>query len=190
MTMLKTQDRVEEENTSTSDFQQILAYISIDHEQKLTVLRSLISKLKDEELTLTEMVDIGYLLRECEKHLDEMRKDFKAHKEKIGKVVCHVLALQDRFSHSGELATGSAKASYHSAIPHPEHQPEAFAKICEWFNIDVGTGPVGAMRFHWPTIKKYITDAMERGEELPLELSDIKVDLEITYRRRTNGKDE
>ena len=45
------------------------------------------------------------------------------------------------------------------------------------------------VRFHWPTVKDKITQAMENGEELPEGLSDVKTDLGMTYRRLVSKGD-
>jgi len=132
-------------------------------------------------------VDVGFLLRECETQLDEMRKDFKAHKEAIGKQTCFRLSLEDKIKCKGELATGSVKVTHFSRLPHPEKEPEKFAKLAEFFGINIiwSKGmPLGSVRLHWPTVKKYVTHCVETGKELPPELSDVDVELEMTYRRR------
>jgi len=154
------------------------------HSDSLTFLRELATKIKAEELSLEESVDIGFLLRECETQLDEMRKDFKAHKEAIGEQTCYRLSLQDKMKCKGELATGSVKATHFSRLPHPEREPEKFAKLAEFFGMNIKDVPLGSVRFHWPTVKKYITHCMEEGVELPPELSDADVELAMTYRRK------
>ncbi len=154
------------------------------HSKSLDFLRELAVVIKSEELMLEESVDIGFLLRECEVQLDEMRKDFKAHKEAIGKQTCFRLALQDRDKCKGKLATGSVKTTHFSRLPHPEREPEKFAKLAKFFGMNIDKCTIGSVRFHWPTVKKYVTNCMQEGRELPPELSDVDVELEMTYRRR------
>ena len=165
---------------------------SIKHENssRLSYLRAIASRVKKEEFSIEESIDIGFLLRECEKYLDEMRKDFKAHKEMIGKVTCYKLSVEEKESCRGSLATGTLKAKYSSKLPHPVRESERFIKLCEFFGIDTNKIPLGMVRFHWPTVKKHVTHCMEMGEELPNELSDVSVELEIVYRSSTNGKGE
>ena len=165
---------------------------SIKHENsnRLSYLRAIASRVKKEEFSIEESIDIGFLLRECEKYLDEMRKDFKAHKEMIGKVTCYKLSVEEKESCRGSLATGTLKAKYSSKLPHPVRESEGFIKLCEFFGIDTNKIPLGMVRFHWPTVKKHVTHCMEMGEELPNELSDVSVELEIVYRSSTNGKGE
>jgi hypothetical protein len=182
----------EEKDSKTSfveDFKKILKDVSAEHDWRLTLLRSLAQSVKNEDLDLTELVDMGFLLKECEALLDEMRKDFKAHKEMIGKVSCYQLSLEDEPKHRGTLATGSSKITHYSSIPHPEKEPERFIEVCKFFGIDVGDSPTGMVRFHWPTVKDKITQAMENGEELPEGLSDVKTDLGMTYRRLVSKGD-
>lgn len=157
-----------------------------NHADRLGLLRSLAFQVKNEELSLTELVDIGFLLREIEDLLDEMRKDVKAHKEMIGKVACYQLALEDKTSYKGTLAIGTVKIDYYSSIPHPDRDPVGFKNVCKWFGIDIGTSPNGSVRLHWPAMKKHITKCIEEGGELPPELSDVKSDLGMTYRRLAN----
>lgn len=168
----------------------LLNDIKLEHSNRLSYLRKLASKIKNEEFSIEESIDIGFLLRECEKYLDEMRKDFKAHKEAISKQICYRLSLKDKESSSGKLASGSLKAKYSSNLPHPVKDPEKFIKLCKFFGINTDGVPLGSIRFHWPTIKNHITQCMEEGRELPDGLSDVSVELEMTYRRLPNGKKE
>ena len=164
----------------------LLKHFNNEHTNMLEVLRSLANELKNENLSLTEMIDVGCLLRIIELIVDEIRKDVKAHKEMIGKVTCYQLSLQDKTSHKGTLATGTIKVEHYSSIPNPDRDPEGFKNVCKWFGIDVGNSPNGSVRLHWPTIKNHITKCIEEGEELPPELSDVKSDLGMTYRRLVN----
>lgn len=174
----------DEQITAKELFCKLLKHFNSEHSNMLEVLRELAKELKNETFNITEMVDVGCLLKGIEEIIDEIRKDVKAHRVMIGKATCYQLSLEDRTFHKGTLATGSIKVSHYANIPHPKHEPEKFARVCSWFGIDVGTAPDGVIRFHWPEMKKYITACIERGEELPPDLSDVKVDLEMTYRKK------
>ena len=104
--------------------------IKHEHSNRLGFLREIAKRVKKEEFSIEESIDIGFLLRECEKYLDEMRKDFKAHKEMIGKVTCYRLAVEDKESAKGKLATGKLKAKYTAKLPHPVRESEKFIKLC------------------------------------------------------------
>ena len=171
-------------------FNLFLDEIKNEHENRLSYLRELVIRIKNEEFTIEESIDIGFLLRECEKHLDEMRKDFKAHKEAISKQTCYRLSLEEKESSSGKLASGSLRAKFSSNLPHPIRDREKFIKLCEFFEINTNNIPLGSIRFHWPTIKNHITQCMKDGKELPDELGDVNVELEMIYRRLSNGKEE
>ena len=171
-------------------FSLFLDSIKLEHTNRLSYLRELIKRIKNEEFSIEESIDIGFLLRECEKHLDEMRKDFKAHKEASSKQTCYRLSLEYKDSSSGKLSRGSLRAKHSSNLPHPVKDPEKFMKLCKFFEINTDNVPLGSIRFHWPTVKNYITQCMEEGKELPDELSDVSVELEMTYRRLSNGKEE
>ena len=171
-------------NSCVDSIKRLLETLRKAHDGSLNFLRSLAQDIKSEKFTLEESVDVGFLLRECEIHLDEMRKDFKAHKEAIGKQTCFRLSIQDRMKCQGELATGSIKASHFSRLPHPEKESEKFAKLTKFFGMNIEGIPLGLVRFHWSTVKKYVTHCIEVGKELPPELSDVDVELEMTYRRR------
>lgn len=171
---------------NTEGMLDVLQEIQIQHNKKLTLLRDLAKAVKNEDLNLTELVDMGFLLKECEALLDEIRKNFKAHMKMIDKVACYQLALESETKHKGTLATGSVKNTHYSNLPHPEKEPERFMEICKFFGIDVPkNASSGTVRLHWPTVRDKITEAMEHGEELPKGLSDVKTDLGMTYRRLT-----
>lgn len=176
--------KTEEIESQVTHVSSILKALIITNSDSLSFLRALTKVIKSEELSIQESVDIGFLLRECETQLDEMRKDFKAHKEAIGKQTCFRLAQLDEEKVKGELAIGSIKVSHFSKLPHPEREPEKFSKLCKFFNINIDNVPLGSVRFHWPVIQEYVTKCMQEGVELPHELSDVNVKLEMTYRRR------
>ncbi len=165
-------------------FNLFLDSIKLENSNRLSFLRELAVKIKNEEFSIEESIDIGFILRECEKHLDEMRKDFKAHKEAISKQTCYRLSLKGEESSKGKFAKGSLRAKYSSNLPHPVRDTEKFLNLCKFFGIDTDNVPLGSIRFHWPTIKNHITQCIEDGKELPDELSDVSVELEMVYKRR------
>ena len=93
--------------------------------------------IKSGNLSSEELCDFGFLCREIENILDELRKEVKARKEVCGQILSYRLtkeSLNDSTKElkvSGEFATGTPEMKMEVALP--EKNSEEYKKVLEWF---------------------------------------------------------
>jgi hypothetical protein len=149
----------------------------------------LVDKMRKNILDKEQLADVGYLLRQGEKLLDDWRKDCKAAKELAGKIIA-LQILQSAESLSGE---GEDVARGDIAIAIPDLKMEAelpkkgtpeYEAFLGHFGVNAGTAELGILKPDWKAIGKLVTDAAQDGKKFPPGLGKKYPRYTATFRRR------
>lgn len=140
------------------------------------------ARSKDDSYLQSVLVDLGFLFRELENRFDEERKDAKARKELIGKLIAFnaMQTAGDVDTIRGELATGTPDVSMIADLPKkgtPEYNMLATA-------LNVPTDALQFLRLDWKAITAYVTELMAQGKKVPAGLNKTRPVYATTFRRK------
>ena len=139
------------------------------HEKLVGDLMVMREPIQKGQVPTDVLVDVGFLLREMQRHLDEMRKDAKAREELIGRILClqSIRAMQggEAVSLKGQLATGSPKLGYSPQLPElgtPDYDDlMAFLKVPKEAYGNKLVVP------HWKHVQELLNELAEQGKDSP-----------------------
>lgn len=128
--------------------------------------------LKENQMSSEDMVDIGFLFRELENRLDDSRKDCKATKELIGKIICLRVA-KDSLNNldadpvvRGVLARGTPDVRRLPALPRkgtPEYV-QAMKALGVQSEAAINSG---CLKFDFHAIQALINECAAAGKKPP-----------------------
>ena len=161
------------------EFEKLMERFTLLHTTTLDFFDLLQPIVKDREgANLEDLCDLGFLCREIERLTDEMRKDAKAHKELIGKVIAYRRISETMNDENpdlvvrGSLASGSPEMRMRTVIP-KRGTPE-FADLCRSFGM--GDIAIDGALFtpHYIRLADHVTSLIEAGVPKPpgVELSE------------------
>ncbi len=160
------------------------------HAEGFGILKDAADFIRSAESPLSDMVDLGYLLRDCERHHDELRKDAKAHQELAGKVIAY-RRIQDTMNEEcpdlkvqGNLATGTPELKSRVKIP-KKGTPE-YAALCAHFGITNSAIDGALFSPHYVRIADYAHEIQEAGGSLPPGVELGQPHYSTIFRKRTN----
>jgi len=140
---------------------------------------------------LQDLVDTGFLFREMENRLDEMRKEAKAkhlfYSSKISmarsKMIVEDPTLSDKIQ--GELATGTVDCTSQATLPHPVKSPEEYQSTMEYFKVrkEVIEGQI--LKLDFKKFAEVITEFAEAGRKVPFKVGKIYQVWKTTFRRKS-----
>lgn len=138
-------------------------------------------------MTEGEMTDAGYLFRECERLLNDARKEAERRKDGLGKVLVALVTKRALSSGCeliarGELATATPDIKMRAKIPKKD-TPEYFA-LLEAMGVPEDMRKTGVLTFHWRHMSDWITEAASRGVKLPPGIASVVPDATVTYRKK------
>lgn len=143
------------------------------------------------ELSMEDLVDMGYLCRDMERYLDEMRKEVKSRKELIGKLLAFHVAQQSlndteklQVTVKGELATGTPDVKLQPKIPEPK--TEEFSQLMEYFGLsrDRLAGIEDCLRLSFNGMRDLVSRLAEEGYPMPPGVVKTWPVYTTTFRRR------
>ena len=131
----------------------------------LSVLRD---RVKDKEYTLSQTLDLIYVLRETSKQLDDLRKEANGVEAIMINIACLLyLTKGGRTPIRGKLAVGSPNVKMNARIPHMKRNPEEFAALMKYFKIPIGPVEEGILKPYWPSMMEHFSKCAEEGRPLP-----------------------
>jgi len=166
----------------------ILELVSAVYSLQYEVLMNISSLIKKDGLTMDELADIGFFLRETENALDEARKDAKAHKELLSKVMGLRIARQSLTDPStdtvvhGRYASASADTKIRPKMP-KKGSPEYEAAL-DYFFVPRRAVAEGVLKIDWKGASDYLTAKAENGEKLPVGLQETYTEVTCTFVRK------
>lgn len=154
---------------------------------ELMVMREPTNKMEVDDGVL---VDVGFLLREMERHFDEMRKDVKSRKELIGRLLCLrcIKGMQsgEKVSLRGELATGSPDLGKVPEIP-ARGTPQ-YEELMTFLGVPKEAYENGVVVPHWKHVQELLNELAAQGKDAPPGVGE-RPDYKMTFtkRRKRNG---
>lgn len=148
------------------------------HNEAYPILKQLEGGLQSEN-KLTELVDIAYAMRECEKLLEDFRKTCKRIQEISGQIACVLAVKEQRVENvKTEYATGTPEVKFAAQLPSKSKNPEQYAKLMTGLGVpnNLWKGDNDVVRPHWPGFRDYLSVLCTLGEPLP-----DGIDLDKTY---------
>lgn len=137
-----------------------------------------VDKVKIRKFSSEELADLGFLFREMEKLLDDWRKDCKARKELISKLLCLQLVKADTDIVQGDLCRAQVDMKMRSDFPSPESE-EYFALLRHF-----GINPDDPIRISWKGLGDHCTRLFEQGKSLPPGMKNPKADFLCKFTRK------
>jgi hypothetical protein len=127
--------------------------------------------IKSKSLDVSKLTDIGFLCREMENLLDELRKECKARKELCGSIIAFILTqnsltdIHAPMKSKGDLATGSPDMKMQVALP-KKKSPEYY-QLTDHFKVPRDVAESGVLKLDWKTVVELCTKLSEEGKPLP-----------------------
>lgn len=146
-----------------------------------------------EQLSLTDAVDLGFLLREIGACAEDLKKEITHIRELLERIICIKWIANSTNDISkavpihGELATGSPDVKQAAVLPRQKDDPAAYDAFIKRIGVMGAARKLGLVRPHWPTVIAYLSDLAERGKPLPPGVSVDKTYpvYRVVFRRRT-----
>lgn len=142
---------------------------------------------KEGEFSNPDLTDIGFLWRELENLLDDARKEAKAKKELISKILAMRKTREfmddpsiDLTVH-GKIAYGSPNVRQVPGLPRPG--TPHYKKLCDHFEIPDVVASKGLVKFSFNELADYLTGLGEDGVNAPEGVRTYPV-YSMTYRRK------
>lgn len=148
-------------------------------------LHGVVDQLDEHDLT-----DVGYLLRECERLLDDARKEAKAKKETISRLLAVKVinrCTEDpttELRSRGELATATPDVAIRPKLP-KAGTPE-YVRLLEFLGVPPDAIAGGTLSIHFNRMSEMLTALAAEGKNPPPGLLGTYTDNTCTFRRRTN----
>jgi len=146
--------------------------------------------VKGKKLDNPDLVDAGFLLRECEEKLDDWRKDCKAYKTLVGKYLA-LAVMQDPNNVNDATAEATVKGELASATPDlksfaeiPHYGSEDFINLMADLGISGEAVDRGLVKVDWKRMKDEVTRRDQEGVPLPSGLGKKYHEYRCTWRRK------
>lgn len=142
----------------------------------------------------SDLVDCGYLLRQIERVLDEVRKDVKVRKELVGKLLC-LLAIRDVARQAnptnadkveGSLANGKLDMRMSAMLP-KYGTPEFAVAMAD---LKVPEAAQLITRFDWKRVEDLVTELSKSGKPIPSWLTRVTPQYSVVYHKKGNANGE
>jgi hypothetical protein len=181
--------------TPVEQMQQEAESLEIWHHTFYDFILTLTETVKAKACSLEQMCDIGYLLREMEARLDELRKEVKARKELVGRIIAFEKTTQQISDPSielvvrGTLAIGQPDVKMQRVLP--KFGTPEFLAFTDFCGIPREYAEAGVVKISWKGMTEHVTKLMSEGKEVPPGLGQEIPFYYVTYRRRrSNGKEK
>lgn len=140
----------------------------------------------ERKLDVGDLADIGYFLRELERHLDEMRKDCKARKELIARLIClHATMKMQEGEDSGRVVGKYASANpdlgYVPVLP-KRGTPE-YDDLMASIGVPKEAYADGLVTPHWKHVQEWLEERAASGQDVPKGVT-TRPDYRATFHRR------
>jgi hypothetical protein len=155
----------------------------------LTELHAIVETHRPE--SISNLVDLGYLLRERARLAEQERKEIEACLREVSKTICIKLVTRGLnnpddldMTARGELATATSRVKQEPIVP--KAGTEEYDALTRSLGI---VDPLRLSRIHWPSFVEYVTSTLEQGGNLPegIQESEVFTSYDVTYRKRSNA---
>jgi hypothetical protein len=136
------------------------------------------------DMTPEELADVGFLLREAERMLDDARKEMAGRRETIGKKLC--VAVTERHLQGGDLTVRTtlctATPDIKQAPKLPAHGSPEYNKLMQ----QLGIPPLaaGLVSLHFVRLQTWLTKLAEDGKNVPVDIKSFPYP-QVTYRKKS-----
>lgn len=140
---------------------------------------------KNQKFTKEQMVDIGFLCRESEILLDDLRKDCKSRKEFLGSKLSmrvtqeSLTDLNVDTNVKGTLARGETDVKKRAKLP-IKNTPE-YKELMDYFFIPKRIMESGVLSFSWNKIGDLVSECAEEGKPLPPGITETYTEFTTKY---------
>jgi len=140
----------------------------------------------ERSVPVADLADIGFFLRELERHLDEMRKDVAARKDLIERLIClHSVKRMQEGENSGNVVGRFASAT--PDLGQTPVVPKLGTPEYDDLMREIGV-PVGAYKDklvvpHWKYVKLWIEERLASGLPVPKGVT-TRPDYRAKFHRR------
>ena len=127
--------------------------------------------IKSKQLKSEELCDFGFICRELENILDELRKEVKARKELCGSIIAYRLvqaAITDpsiSMKVKGQFATGIPDVKMQAGLP--KKFTDEYYQITDHFKVPRAVAESGVLRLDWKQVTEFLTKQMNDGKPIP-----------------------
>ena len=163
------------------------------HKELYSSMTDLISAMKSKPVQLTdeELADIGYLLRNTAKVLNDLRIECNAKKDYIGKYLCAKLVIEsvndsEELKIKGMLASAAAKMDQKPKLP--KTGTKEYAIMLKHFGVSDEAIKAGIFNAHYPRVGEYITRLAQNGKNPPPGILNVVTLWTCVFRSRTRKK--
>ena len=166
--------------------------VSHAHHYAVEVCYRLRPALQDDTLSESELCDVGFMLRECEKLLDEARKEVKSKKEMISKMLAVKITksyMEDpsrEMRAKGTMATATPDVNIRPKLP-KAGTPE-YVTLLAWLGVPDSAIEGGTLSIHFNRMSEMLTRMAEEGKNPPPGLVGTYTDANCVFRRTNNSK--
>lgn len=159
------------------------------HHESYEQLTLIDERIKKNQLSLQDLVDIGFLCREMEDLLDEMRKNAKKRKAFVQRylVMRHTASAMTGTPLPDTLQGEHASASnfrVKKMAELPEFGQDGYTKYMESLGIPKEVIAKGLVKPDWEQTAEHVTVLLEDGKKLPPGLGQTWNDYTCTFTRR------
>lgn len=144
--------------------------VDLAFKEALAHLIDVLQGVRENSYTLETLCDMGWMCRQIEAVSDELRKESKARKELIGRLLSYRKVTQCQLD-GGELTVHGKKAC---AMPNVRHEllpPKAgsaeYDAMCKHFGISEDAKKTKCVQFHYKYLGEYATHLATQGRNLP-----------------------
>lgn len=135
---------------------------------------------------LEDAVDLGFLCREIEHLLDDLRKEVKARHVRIARLIAldiinQVTGTDDDPLVRGQYATGTPDVKPTPKIPRKETQE--YQDLCKALGIPPELAVEGFVQFHYPKLVEYCAKLAADGKRMPKGLGESEAKITTIFRR-------
>jgi len=173
---------------SLQELQELSEEVSILHSKFLEYLLVITKDIRSGKLKDEKMCDIGYLLRELENLFDDWRKDCKARKELIGKILAFNVTQASLNGSTetcvrGLLATGTADVKIRAKLP--AKGTDEYMAVLKHFGIPETLVQAGVLKLDWDGVSGLATKQAQDGKPMPPGLGETFPEYVTVFKRRS-----
>lgn len=143
------------------------------------------SSVKDMKLNKKQMVDIGFLCRESERLLDDLRKDCKVRQLFIGSKLAMLITQESLTDLSvdttvrGKFARGETTVKKKAKLP--QKGTKEYDNLLEYFYIPKRIIETGVLAPSWSKIGDLVSECAEEGKLMPPGINETYTEFITTY---------
>jgi hypothetical protein len=124
-------------------------------------------------LSMEELADLSYMLRELSKLADDIKKESFNLKGLAEKIACVLWVNMHMNEPEGadpirtELCTATPHVQQRASLPNQKANPKEYALLMDWLGVPKTIVEQDLVRCHWPSFQERIHQLLEQGKPLP-----------------------